>query len=93
MNKRTIYTFAVGNLPMRNRRKLYQTVEYFKLQPGFIGLHPHPPRGTLLVFDTLNNAKRARNIFEDNGIQCGNYIMRGTLTDDNLNLFVEGVAE
>lgn len=92
MDKRTIFTFAVGNMPF-NPREIYKTVEYFKMQPGFIGLHPHYPRGTMLVFDTLNNAKRARNIFEDNGIKCGNYIMRGTLTADNQNLFVEGVAE
>lgn len=92
MDKRNVFVFAVGNMPL-NPIKLMQTVNFIKLLDGFIGLHPCYPKGTLLVFDSLNNSKRARNILQDNGVQCGTYIMKATLTADNKNLLVEGVAE
>lgn len=64
------YTVAVPNLAgtipgtrtpkhIKNTKKL---LRYVKKLDGFIGIHPIPPRGTLLIFDTENNAKRARNM-------------------------------
>lgn len=34
------------------------------------------PRGTLLLFDTENNAKGARNVLRFNGVKCGDNICK-----------------
>lgn len=77
------YTVAVPNLAgtipgtlkprmIRDSRKL---MNYVKNLEGFLGVHPIPPRGTLLIFDTENNAKRARNLIaNDLKVQTGNNI-------------------
>lgn len=81
----TCYTVAVPNLAgtipgtfkphmIKDSRKL---LRYVKELDGFIGVHPVPPKGTLLIFDTENNAKRARNLISnDLKVQCGNNICR-----------------
>ena len=64
------YTVAVPNLAgtipgtftpkhMKHSKKL---INYVKKLDGFLGIHPVPPRGTLLIFKTENDAKRARNL-------------------------------
>lgn len=64
------YTVATGNVnPLMKRSR--QAVKYITKLEGFLGVHPAPPRGTLWLFDTENNAKIARNKMEDKGIVCG----------------------
>ena len=64
------YTVAVPNLAgtvkgtlkprmMRDSKKL---LNYVQKLDGFLGIHPAPPHGTLLLFRTENDAKRARNL-------------------------------
>lgn len=77
------YTVAVPNLAgtvpgsftrghIRDTKKL---LNYVKKLDGFLGIHPAPPRGTLLIFKTENDAKRARNLLEhDLKVQTGKNI-------------------
>lgn len=82
-DERIAYTVAVPNLAgtipgtfkprmIKDTKKL---LNYVKNLDGFLGVHPVPPRGTLLIFDTENDAKRARNLIaNDLKVQTGNNI-------------------
>ena len=81
----TAYTVAVPNLagtiPHSNSPKHWRDTKkllnYVKKLDGFLGIHPVPPRGTLLVFKTENDAKRARNSLEhDLKVQTGTNIIQ-----------------
>lgn len=51
-------------------------VKYIKGLDGFRGVHIVPNDGrTMWLFDTLNNAKIARNLMESQGIVCGKHIV------------------
>lgn len=77
------YTVAVPNLAgtlpgitkpkeLRDTKKL---LNYCKKLDGFLGIHPMPPRGTLLIFKTENDAKRGRNLLaNDLKVQTGHNI-------------------
>ena len=74
-----VWSFGVGNLPNLLmlpfvKSRFESAVKLIKEQEGFIGVHPMPPRGTLLLFRTENNAKGARNILRAAGIECGDGI-------------------
>ena len=74
-----LWTFAVGNLPgifslPHVKKKTAKAIKLIKEQEGFVGVNPQPPRGTLLLFKTENNAKKAKNILSAAGIACGNGI-------------------
>lgn len=68
-----VYTVAVGNVDPTNRRSI-KAVEYIAKLKGLVGVHPHYPDGTLILFDTENNAKIARNMMNAKGIQTGRNI-------------------
>lgn len=75
------YTVAVPNLAgtipgtLKHMKDTKKFLRYVKKLDGFIGIHPIPPRGTLLIFDTENNAKRARNLLDnDLKVQTGTNI-------------------
>lgn len=84
-NEVTAYTVAVPNLAgtipgasmpwhWRDSKKF---LNYVMKLDGFLGVHPIPPRGTLLIFKTENDAKRARNLIaNDLKVQTGNNIMK-----------------
>ncbi len=63
-----IIAFALGGgriLPLPFRKKGFKkALEIIKKQQGFLGIHPVDLWHTLLIFDTLNNAKMARNVFK-----------------------------
>lgn len=67
------YTVAVGNITPFNRKSRMAVAIIAKLE-GLYGVHPCPPRGTLLMFKSKNAAKRGRNVLEDKGIICGKNI-------------------
>lgn len=84
-NEATAYTVAVPNLagtiPGSNSpkhwRDTHELLAYVKKLDGFLGIHPVPPRGTLLMFKTENDAKRAKNLLmTDLKVQTGNNIMQ-----------------
>ena len=53
-----------------------KAIELIKEQEGLVGVTPMYPRGTLLLFDTENNAKGARNVLRFNGVKCGDNICK-----------------
>ena len=67
------WTVAVGNVnPFSSRSRA--AVRYIKKLDGFVGVHPCPPRGTLVLFESENAAKRARNNMDMKGIRTGRNI-------------------
>lgn len=68
-----VYTVATGNVnPLVKASR--EAVKFIKKLDGFVGVHPEPPHGTLWLFKTENQAKKARNKMEAHGIQTGNNI-------------------
>lgn len=63
------YTVAVGNIS-KNKQSL-KALKYISTLDGFVGIHPHYPDGTLILFDNENNAKIGKNLMESKGIQTG----------------------
>ena len=73
------WTVAIGNAPsifssIRVKRSAKKALKYISEQEGLIGFHPHPPMGTLCLFVSENDAKRAKNMMEAAGIHTGNNI-------------------
>lgn len=73
------WTVAVGNLPMpwhsrKVKKSAKEATHYINGLNGFLGFHPCPPDGTLCIFDSENNAKRARNLMNAKGILTGTNI-------------------
>lgn len=73
------YTVAIGNAPMpwqsrKVKESAKEALQFIQKLEGFAGFHPVPPRGTLCIFKTLNNAKAAKNQMDAKGIQTGNNI-------------------
>jgi hypothetical protein len=72
------YGFAVGNISPfvfgKKKRAMIAAIEEIKKLEGLLGVHPAYPDGTVLVFDTLNNAKGGRNILRSKGVVCGKEI-------------------
>ena len=56
------FAFAMPNLPSVPNRKILDFLKYAQSLDGFLGIYPDYPRGTLLIFDTENNAKGGRNL-------------------------------
>lgn len=77
-NEIEVWTVAVGNIPLLPRvlmpKGVTKAIKLIKEQKGLIGVTPMYPRGTLLLFDTENNAKGARNMLRFNGVKCGDNI-------------------
>ena len=76
-----VFTVGCGRiLPLITARKkirkgMQEALEYIKKLDGFVGVRPVDLWHTLLLFDTENNAKRARNSLRAKDIQCANYIV------------------
>ena len=75
-NEVSVWSVAVGNLPLNpfKMRAAEKALLYIRDLEGFIGIHPIPPRGTLCLFRSENEAKGARNLMRAKGIQTGNNI-------------------
>lgn len=87
MKQNKVYIFAIGNFPF-NKKEMYRLLGYIKELDGFLGIHPCFPDGNLLTFDNLNNAKRGRNLLKMIGVNTGDHIMKGTLSEDKQHLMV-----
>ena len=84
-----LWTVAVGNAPgplslPSTKRKAKAAFDLIKQQEGFVGVNPQPPLGTLLLFRTENNAKRARNVLRAAGVVCENNICAALVDDQFL---------
>lgn len=64
------YTVAVGNINPFNSASR-KAVKFISRLEGLYGVQPYPSKGTLLLFESENAAKRGRNKLEAKGIQCG----------------------
>lgn len=98
MQDQYYYAFAIGQLPdpLLHPIRARKTADFFKTLPGFIGLHivSDPRRNaTLLVFDTLNNAKIARNRIGATGNSTAKHIMRAKLENDGQTITILDVAD
>ena len=65
-----IRPFAIGKL----RKAQKEAMQYIVKTNGFIGVHPVPGRGTLLIYATENDAKRARNDLMARGCPCADNV-------------------
>ncbi len=73
MSEVKCWAFGVGNVTMNPlfQKAQKKAFDLIKAQEGFLGVHPMYPHGTLLIFDTENNAKGARNVLRSKDIKCG----------------------
>ena len=60
-----VYTVAVANLPPKPDKKVLALLKEITTYFGFIGICPCYPHGTLIMFDTENNAKMGRNLIRE----------------------------
>lgn len=79
MSEVKVYTVAIGNAPMpwasrKVKERAKKAINFIKELDGFIGVNPQPPRGTLCLFRTENDAKIARNRMNAEGIRTGDNI-------------------
>ena len=73
-NEVTVYTVAIGNVPILPNKKVKEFFRWVESLDGFVGIRPEYPRGTLLLFETENDAKGARNLIRAKGENVGNNI-------------------
>lgn len=70
-----VIVFAIGAgriIPVPGKSKrMKAALELIKDLPGFVGIHPIDVWHNLLIFDSLNNAKGARNILLSKGATIG----------------------
>ena len=99
-NKVTAYTFAIPNLPVPTlfnrifrRKMLRMTADMLKSLDGLTGITFSPPQGTLLHFETLNQAKIARNQIEALGNNCGVNIMESELDEETGAAYIKKIAD
>lgn len=73
VNEVKAYTVTVGNIDPLNK-KSRAAVKIIKKLDGLLGITPVYPRGTLIIFESENAAKRAKNFLKTKGIQTGHNI-------------------
>lgn len=73
-NEEIVFALGVGRMiPMLGKKKqMEKAFECIKNQEGFIGIHPIDLWKNLLIYRTLNDAKRAKNELRSKGCQIGN---------------------
>ena len=78
----TMYVFATDCLPLLPwmARKVLRLIGE---QDGLVGVIPYYPKGTVVCFDTENNAKGARNILRLNGMNVGTNICEVIVDGDD----------
>ena len=71
-----VFGLGAGRIvPMLGKKKVMEkTFKYIRKMKGFIGIHPVDLWHTLLLFDTLNDAKSARNDLKSKGVSVGNVV-------------------
>ena len=73
------WSVAIGNLPKIFSKKAtketaLEVLNYAKNRPGFLGVHPEPPKGTLILYNSMDSAVHAREAMLSRGIIVGNNI-------------------
>ncbi len=78
-----VWTVAVGNINPLNPASR-AAVKFIAELEGMVAVHPAPPHGTLILFDSKNNAIRGMNLMHSVGIQTGDNICRGRIDGDTV---------
>ena len=78
------YGFVIGQLPhpLFHPKQAKKALSMLKELEGLKGLHQHQRGATMLFFDELNQAKRARNVVRGTGNAVGTYIMECDRNED-----------
>ena len=89
------FAFAIGGMsdPFMHPIQAKKVKDFLKELDGLLGIHLFDRYHTFLVFDTLNNAKVARNRFRAEGNQTGSNIMNAELSDDKQTLNIIDKAD
>lgn len=74
------WAVGVGNADPFNRASR-EALKFISKLSGLVGVHPYYPRGTLILFDSENSAKIARNEMNAVGIVTGDYICEVEIDD------------
>ena len=70
-----VWSVATGRISLFQKASI-DAVQFMSKQKGFVAIQMPPGGGTLFLYNSLNNAKGARNLAEAKGIQCGLNICR-----------------
>ena len=82
-NEEIVFGFGVGRMvyiPVLDRMKgikrkdFNKAIELIHKQKGYIGVNPVDFEKNVLIFDTLNNAKGARNNLKAKGVGVGQVV-------------------
>ena len=68
-----VFAIGVGRMipVVGKKKKMEDTLKYIKKMDGFVGVHPVDLWHNLLIFRTLNDAKRAKNDLSSKGVSMG----------------------
>lgn len=92
-----LYSVATGPIiyPFETKEQSEEIFDVFVRDcDGFTAIHLIKPSGILWLYDSLNNAKAARNIARSQGIVCGRNIARFKWDEkDNLEFDIEWMKE
>jgi len=89
------YAITIPNLPdpILMQEEAQNVARFLKTLIGFIGFFPHFPEGTILLFETIDDARMARARFTEMGNPCGDYIINAELTNDKGTVTMRDIAE
>jgi len=89
------YAITIPNLPdpILMQEEAQNVAAFLKTIKGLIGFFPHYPEGTILLLETLDDARFARSRFTEQGNPCGDYIINAELTDDKSTVTMRDIAE
>lgn len=97
-DEETCWTVTIGNLPMpwhsrKVKKEAKAVLEYIRGLDGFLGVTPIYPNGTLLIFRTENDAKRAKNRLDSMGVITGSHICEVFVKKEYLKQAEEGESQ
>lgn len=81
------YAIGAGRIipKIGKKKQMEEALDFIKNLEGFCGVNPIDLWHTLIIFDTLNNAKGAHNLMKSKGIQIGTYIVPILVRKEFLN--------
>lgn len=89
------YAFSIGGLPnlILHPKQARQVSDFLNSLDGILGIHMVDRYHTLLAFETLNQAKIARNRIKAEGNPVGDHIMNAEISEDRQMITVKGPVE
>ena len=89
------YAFGIGGMPnpILHPRQAKQVSDFLNSLDGMLGIHLVDRYHTLLAFETLNQAKIARNRIKAEGNPVGDHIMNAEISEDRQMITVKGPVE